>query len=58
MIIDLWPIGPDGSYALAGYQTGFSVMLDAQILCLVWFFIASAGKKVDRPHKEIGPSNY
>jgi len=44
-IIDLWPIGADGSYALAGYQTGFSVMLGAQILCLVWFFIASIRRR-------------
>jgi predicted MFS family arabinose efflux permease len=44
-IIELWPIGADGSYALAGYQAGFAVMLIAQILCLVWFFIASAGKR-------------
>jgi len=43
-LIELWPIGADGSYALAGYQAGFAVMLIAQILCLVWFFIAPAGK--------------
>ncbi len=44
-IIDLWPIGADGSYALAGYQAGFTVMLGAQVLCLVWFFIASVIKR-------------
>ena len=40
-IIELWPINADGSYALAGYQAGFAVMLGAQVLCLVWFFIAT-----------------
>jgi len=40
-IIELWPIGADGSYALAGYKAGFTVMLGAQVLCLVWFGIAS-----------------
>ena len=40
-IIDLWPVGADGSYALAGYQAGFTVMLGAQVVCLVWFFAAS-----------------
>jgi MFS family permease len=40
-IIELWPINADGSYALAGYQAGFAVMLAAQVLCLVWFIIAS-----------------
>jgi len=44
-IIELWPIGIDGSYALAGYQAGFAVMLGAQILCLVWFFIATFIKR-------------
>ncbi len=44
-IIDLWPIGADGSYALAGYQAGFTIMLGAQVLCLVWFFIASVIKR-------------
>ena len=43
-IIDLWPIRPDGGYALAGYQAGFVVMLGAQVLCLVWFFVASTLK--------------
>lgn len=43
-IIGLWPIGGDGSYALPGYQAGFTVMLATQVLCLVWFFIVSLRK--------------
>ena len=41
-IIELWPVGADGSYALAGYRAGFTIMLGAQVLCLAWFFIATA----------------
>ena len=43
-IIGLWPIGEDGSYALPGYQAGFTVMLGTQVLCIVWFFIVSLRK--------------
>ncbi|MCG6911471.1 MAG: MFS transporter [Deltaproteobacteria bacterium] len=40
-IIGLWPVTADGAYALPGYQAGFAVMLGAQVLCLIWFAIAS-----------------
>ena len=40
-IIGLWPIGADGKYALAGYRSGFSVMLALQAMTLLWFFMAS-----------------
>ena len=40
-IIELWPVGTDGSYALSGYQTGFAVMLGTQVLSLLWFAIVS-----------------
>lgn len=43
-IIELWPVGENGSYALPGYQAGFAVMLGTQVLCLAWFFIVSARK--------------
>jgi len=40
-IIGRWPVGPDGNYSLAGYRTGFFVMLAIQTMTLIWFFIAS-----------------
>jgi len=40
-IIGLWPVGADGKYALAGYRSGFSVMLALQAMTLLWFFMAS-----------------
>ena len=43
-IIELWPISTDGTYALPGYRAGFAVMLTAQVLCLIWFFVASYRK--------------
>jgi hypothetical protein len=36
-IIECWPVGADGSYALPGYYTGFSVLLALQVLSLAWF---------------------
>ena len=43
-IIGIWPVGENGSYALAGYQTGFAVMLGIQALSLIWFFFVSIRK--------------
>jgi len=40
IIIGLWPVGPDGSYALAGYRTGFGLMIALQTAALGWYFIA------------------
>jgi MFS family permease len=40
-IIGFWPVGADGKYALAGYRSGFSVMLTIQAATLLWFFTAS-----------------
>ena len=40
-IIGLWPVGAEGNYSLAGYRSGFAVMLGAQTLTLGWFFIAN-----------------
>jgi hypothetical protein len=40
-IIERWPVGIDGSYALAGYHTGFGLMIGLQAMSLVWFGIAS-----------------
>lgn len=40
-IIGCWPVGTDGGYAVAGYQTAFSVMLAIQTMTMFWFFVAS-----------------
>jgi len=40
-IIDLWPVDADGGYALAGFRTGFALMLGLQVMTLGWFLIAS-----------------
>jgi MFS family permease len=40
-IIGRWPVSPDGNYSLAGYRTGFFVMLAIQTMTLLWFFMAS-----------------
>lgn len=40
-IIELWPVGVDGRYALAGYRAGFGIMLGLQALSLIWFWVAS-----------------
>lgn len=39
-IIGIWPVGADGSYALAGYRTGFALMVGLQSVTLAWFFFA------------------
>jgi MFS family permease len=39
-IIECWPVGSDGSYALPGYYTGFSVLLALQLISLIWFVAA------------------
>jgi MFS family permease len=35
--IDLWPRGPDGTYASEGYLVGFGVMFALQVAALIWF---------------------
>ncbi len=37
-VIDLWPTGADGGYAVAGYQTAFGAALVLQVAALAWFF--------------------
>lgn len=39
-IINQWETGVQGSYAPAGYQAAFCLMLTFQMLGLLWFFIA------------------
>ncbi|BBO68762.1 MFS transporter [Desulfosarcina alkanivorans] len=39
-MIGIFPVSADGSYALAGYRTGFSIMLGIQALTVVWFLVA------------------
>ncbi len=46
-VITLWPPGPAGGYAAAGYQAGFGVMLGLQVLALIWFL--RAGRRVQKP---------
>jgi hypothetical protein len=39
-IIGFWPVGDDGSYALAGYRAGFGLMIGLQGVSLLWFVVA------------------
>jgi len=39
-VIELWPPSPDGGYAGQGYQAGFSLLLGAQFVAFLWFFVA------------------
>ena len=38
-IIELWPVGDDGSYHPHGYLAGFGVVLAAEILALIWLLL-------------------
>lgn len=40
VIIEMWPIASDGSYATQGYRAGFGMMLVIQIVALCWYFYA------------------
>ena len=40
-IIGCWPVGAGGNYALAGYRSGFFVILTLQAMTLLWYFVAS-----------------
>jgi predicted MFS family arabinose efflux permease len=46
-VITLWPPGPAGAYAAAGYQAGFGMMLGLQLLALAWF--GWAGRRRPKP---------
>ena len=46
-VITLWPPGPAGGYAAAGYQAGFGMMLGLQLLALAWF--GWAGRRRPKP---------
>ncbi|WP_319521578.1 MFS transporter [uncultured Desulfosarcina sp.] len=48
LIIGLWPVGDHGSYALAGYRTGFGLMVGLQGLAAIWYFVA--GRLIQKPH--------
>ncbi len=50
-IIGLWPVGDDGSYALAGYRAGFGLMVALQALSLMWFAVGRRWCKAT-PHGE------
>lgn len=40
-IIELWPVGADGSYHVMGFRYGFGMMLALQVISLIWFFVAT-----------------
>ena len=39
IIIELWPLGADGSYNEKGFYWGFGLILALQVLALVWYVI-------------------
>lgn len=41
IIIELWPVGADGSYHEMGFYYGFGLILALQILALLWYVIGS-----------------
>jgi hypothetical protein len=47
VIIEMWPIAPDGSYSVQGYRAGFGLMLVIQVASLCWFFYADRFIKKD-----------
>lgn len=40
VIIELWPIGSDGSYHKAGFMYGFGLMLALQAAAFIWYLVA------------------
>ena len=48
-IINLWPTGPGGSFAPAGFRAGFLLMLLLQMAGLIWY--AAAGRGNPLPQK-------
>ena len=48
-IISLWPAGPGGSFAPAGFRAGFLLMLLLQMAGLIWY--AAAGRGNPLPQK-------
>ena len=40
-VIELWPLGPQGSYAIEGYRAGFAMVLVIEVVTLIWFFVAA-----------------
>jgi len=46
-IIELWPVGADGSYHVMGFRYGFGMMLALQVISLIWFFVATRIMKKD-----------
>jgi predicted MFS family arabinose efflux permease len=48
IIIGFWPIGADGGYATAGYQTALSAMVAIQVMALAWFFWAGRRSRTER----------
>jgi len=49
IIIGCWPVADNGSYAIAGYRTGFGLMIGLQVVTLVWYLVAGrlVQKRVD-----------
>ena len=40
MIINLWPVAPDGRYAPPAYQWGFGLLLALQVMGMIYFIIS------------------
>jgi len=51
-IINLWPVGPTGQLAPAGFSAGFGLILALQILCLAYFFYAGYRMSTNEQQKK------
>ncbi len=60
IIIEVWPLGPDGSYNEKGFYYGFGLILALQVVSLLWYVVgAGLLKKRERSTRirDLGQEN-